>query len=139
MTEPVAPPRCAKHLESIASGTCPRCGNFICAECERRAELNSAAMCPGCWALAGPNIGRNQSGGTSLQTAGLVLGLLSIIPICLIHPFSLVVNIVAIVKAKHPPARDVRWKPIVGLVLTCLCFLLQVLFVALYNIFSTPR
>lgn len=138
MTEPVPPPRCAQHPEALASETCTRCGKFICTDCERRAEINASPMCPGCWALAARNAATHAKGGTALQTTGLVLGVLSVIPftVCLFAPVSLVVNVIAIAKAKHPPARDVRWRPIAGLVLTALGFVLQVLFVAFYNFFS---
>ena len=47
-----------------------------------------------------------------------MLGCLSLLPIWFLQLISLVVNIVAIVKAKQSPAREVRWRPVTGLVLT---------------------
>ena len=130
---------CAQHRDAIASFTCQRCGNFGCVECERRADNASAPLCPRCWALEAQQRASASRGGTGLQTAGLVLGIASIIPCCPLALASLVVNVIAIVNASAPPARDVRWRPIVGLVLTLGFGVLQVLFVALYQVFQTPR
>jgi hypothetical protein len=52
---------------------------------------------------------------TRLQTTALVLGILSILPLWPLMVGAVVVGIVGIVKAKEPPARDVRWRPILGL------------------------
>jgi hypothetical protein len=49
---------------------------------------------------------------------GLVLGVLCILPCCPLFIVSLVVNIAAIVLAREPPLREVRWRPITGLALT---------------------
>lgn len=40
---------CAVHTDQPASGTCPRCGNFVCDRCERDAVRN----CPACVKLVG--------------------------------------------------------------------------------------
>lgn len=76
-------------------------------------------MCPSCWELRSRAVPANTTSPTRLQTAGLVLGCISLLPIWFIQLISLVINIVAIVKAKQGPARAVRWRPITGLVLTC--------------------
>jgi uncharacterized membrane protein len=79
-------------------------------------------MCPNCWALRSRNVTENQGrGGTNLQTIGLVLGVVSLVPMCVaIQIASLVVNIVALVKARELPANHRRWQPITGLILTLL-------------------
>lgn len=122
-------PRCARHPDSATSFTCPRCGTFGCVECERRPSVDAAPLCPACWALNVPK----PSG--ELQTAGLVVGLLSIVPCCPLALASLVLNVIAIIKS----TRENRWKPIVGISVTLAISLLQVLFVAFYQIFSGPR
>jgi hypothetical protein len=83
-------------------------------DCERRAQMDSAPVCPACWARQPTSAPAS----TVLQTTGLVLGVLSIVPCCPLFVVSIVVNIAGIVLAKEPPARDVRWKPITGLLLT---------------------
>jgi hypothetical protein len=112
--------RCRLHAEAIASFTCTRCGNFGCVDCERRVEANTAALCPSCWALrAAESIeGVAPGSDTTWQTAGLVMGVASFIPCCFIAVPAIVINIVAIVKAKQGAARAVRWRPIVGLCLS---------------------
>lgn len=124
--------RCARHLDSATSFTCPRCGTFGCVECERRPGLDAAPMCPACWALSAQTTAVPTGG---LQNAGLVVGLLSIIPCCPLALASLVLNVIAIVKSP----REHRWKPIVGICITVVVSVLQVLFVAFYQVFSTPR
>lgn len=91
-------------------------------------------MCPACWDLRFQRVEANQgrSSGTALQTTGLVLGGIALIPMCVAFQLAaLIVNIIAIVKAKEPPASLVRWRPITGLVLTCLGILMTVLFAVL--------
>jgi hypothetical protein len=90
-------------------------------------------MCPACWELRGRNVTVNQAqGGTGLQTTGLVLGFISLIPMCVaVQIASLVLNIIALMKAKEPPARRVRWQPITGLILTVIGLVITVLFAAL--------
>ena len=126
--------RCARHPDSVASFTCPRCGTFSCVECERRATPDSPPICPACWAKL-PNATQT-AGGTGLQTAGLILGIASVIPCCPLALVSTVVNVIAIIQAKNPPARDVRWKPILGLCLSLGFMVLQVLFYAFFQVFS---
>ncbi|MFL5346278.1 MAG: hypothetical protein ACJ8AT_15930 [Hyalangium sp.] len=112
---------CASHPDTPASWTCARCGSFMCPACERRIRPEARPMCPACWALRAQRVEANQGrgGGTALQTTGLVLGLLALVPMCVAFQLaSLIVNIVALVKAKEPPASLVRWRPITGLVLT---------------------
>jgi hypothetical protein len=86
-------------------------------------------MCPSCWALNAQTAGRPSG---DLQTAGLVVGLLSIIPCCPLALASLVLNVIAIIKS----TREHRWKPIVGIGVTLAVSVLQVLFVAFYQFFS---
>jgi hypothetical protein len=76
------------------------------------------------------------SAGTVLPTIGLVLGAASIIPCCLVGVVSIAVNIVAIVMAKEPPARAVRWRAVLGLVLSVVFSVLQTLFIAFYQVFA---
>jgi hypothetical protein len=113
---------CATHAEAPATWTCNRCGSFLCAACERRTRPEARPMCPNCWALRSRNVTENQGrGGTNLQTIGLVLGVVSLVPMCVaIQIASLVVNIVALVKARDLPAGHRRWQPITGLILTLL-------------------
>ena len=125
---------CSRHPDVAESFTCPRCGSFGCAECERRGELNAAPMCPACWARYAAAAQTAARGGTGLQTAGLVLGVVSIIPCCPIAIVSFVLNVAAIILAKEPPARDVRWRPVLGLVLTVVWAFAQV---ALYYVFQS--
>lgn len=40
---------CAIHSDTPATGTCPRCGNFVCGRC----ELDDAKQCPACVKLVG--------------------------------------------------------------------------------------
>jgi hypothetical protein len=87
-------------------------------------------MCPACWELRSRTVTANQAqGGTSLQAAGLVLGFFSLFPMCVaIQLASLVLNIIALVKAKKPPASLRRWQPITGLVMTLIGLALTVVF-----------
>jgi hypothetical protein len=126
---------CAKHPELAASFTCPRCGSFGCVDCERRSAMEAPPICPSCWARQGaappPSSGR-----TVLPTVGLVLGVASIIPCCPIAIVSLIVNAIAIVLAKEPAARAVRWRAVLGLVLSIVFGFLQALFIAFYQVFQ---
>jgi hypothetical protein len=90
-------------------------------------------MCPACWELRSRSVTTNQArgSGTSLQTAGLVLGVLSLVPMCLaVQLASLILNIIAWTKAKEPPASYVRWRPQLGLALTLVGFALTLYFLA---------
>lgn len=127
MTDATA--RCARHPASVVTFTCPRCGTFGCVECERRPTLEAAPLCPACWALAAQTAAPPTG---ALQTAGLVVGVLSFIPCCPITIASLVVNVVALVKSP----REHRWKPITGICISLVFGLLQVLFFAFTAIFS---
>jgi hypothetical protein len=120
---------CANHLDTLASWTCARCGSFMCASCERRTRPEARPMCPACWELRNQRVETNQgrSSGTALQTTGLVLGVIALVPMCVaIQIASCIVNIIAIVKAKEPPASLVRWRPITGLALTAVGVVLTV-------------
>ncbi|MHB8879630.1 MAG: hypothetical protein ACYC8T_38565 [Myxococcaceae bacterium] len=119
LAEAPAGAHCPNHPEVAATWSCGRCGSFMCVQCERRTRPDATPMCPACWELRAKKVlPQKAESGTRLQTAGLVLGCISLLPIWFIQLVSLVVNIIAIVKAKAPPARDVRWRPITGLVLT---------------------
>ena len=113
---------CANHAEAPATWTCNRCGSFMCAGCERRTRPEARPMCPSCWALRSRSVPENQGRSrVGLQTIGLVLGVVSLIPMCVaVQIASLVVNIVAMVKAKDLPEGHPRWKAITGLALTLL-------------------
>ncbi|MBI3181765.1 MAG: hypothetical protein HYZ28_06445 [Myxococcales bacterium] len=121
---------CAGHPGTKATQCCPRCGAFMCPACERRVRPDSAAMCPSCWELRTRTVAPQKHSGTRLQTAGLVLGIISLIPLPAVQIASLIVNIIAIARAKEPPASEVRSRPIIGLVLTLLGFLGFVVLVA---------
>jgi len=113
---------CATHAEAPATWTCNRCGSFMCAACERRTRPEARPMCPNCWDLRSRNVTENQGrSGANLQVIGLVLGVLSLIPMCVaVQIASLVVNIVALVKARQFPPGHPRWQAITGLSLTLL-------------------
>jgi hypothetical protein len=127
-----AAPRCARHPDAATSFTCPRCGTFGCVDCERRPSMDAAPLCPACWALNAQTAAQPSG---ELQTAGLVVGLLSIIPCCPLALASLVLNVIAIIKS----TRENRWKPLVGISVTIAISVLQVLFIVFYQIFSGPR
>ena len=77
-------------------------------------------MCPACWALREKVVQPLRSYSTTrMQTAGLVLGLIALLPIPALQIGAVVLNIVAIVKAKEPLQRAVRWRPVVGLCCAC--------------------
>lgn len=120
---------CASHPDIPATWMCARCGSFMCASCECRTRPEAHPMCPACWALRSQRVEANQgrSSGTALQTAGLVLGVIALVPMCVAFQIaSLIVNIVALVKAKEPPASLVRWRPITGLALTAVGVILTI-------------
>jgi hypothetical protein len=124
--------RCARHPDSAARFTGPRCGSFACVDCERRASLDAAPVCPACWPLSRQ---ATQAPSGALQTAGLVVGVLSLFPCCPLAHAPLVLDQVALVQA----TRENRWKPILGMSITVVVTVLQVLFVAFYQVFSKPN
>ncbi len=125
---------CMQHPTVAAVWACGRCGAFFCGECERRTRPDALPMCPACWTLRAQQVKPvKASSGTALQTTGLVLGALAMIP-CLwpVQLASLIVNILALVRAKDGPARAVRRRAVIGLALTGLGVALDVIsFVAL--------
>ncbi len=143
--------RCAVHVETPAAWACERCGTFVCVACERRARDAAVPLCPPCWDLRARAIETNALGArTRLHTAGLVLGVLSVVPFFTLVlggwssvPFlllalplqiaSLAVNITAIARAKESGTRERRGRPIVGLVLTGAALLL----VAFLNVYDS--
>lgn len=117
---PIGAPRCARHPDSPTTFTCPRCGAFGCVDCERRPSLDAPPMCPACWALRAQTTTPNSG---ALQTAGLIVGAIAIIPCCPLSFASLVLNVIALVKSTS----ENRWKPIVGMCITFVGFVLQLL------------
>jgi hypothetical protein len=78
-------------------------------------------MCPSCWELRSRSAAAlNTTGnGSRLQTVGLVMGVVALVPGCwILQIISIIVNIVAIAKAKGDKARKARRRPIAGLVLS---------------------
>lgn len=130
MTVP-AGAKCAYHPEAAALYVCHRCGNFFCEDCARRTRPEAVPLCKSCWELRDQKVKPNKEySATRLQTAGLVLGCFCILPIPVLIVASLVVNVIAIVKATDGPAREVRWRPIVGLCVTLFGVLELVLLIA---------
>lgn len=115
--------RCSKHHEAGVSFTCPRCGSFGCVECERRRTLDATPLCPSCWPVSGP---AGPDG--ALQTAGLVVALVSLVPCWPVALASVALNVIALVKATKANRR----KALVGLGVSLLAVALQVLFYVLY-------
>jgi len=112
--------QCAAHPESDATWVCGRCGTFFCALCERRVRPEALPMCPTCWELRQKVAPKPPNTKATIQTVGLVLGVFSLIPGCFaLQVASIIVNIIAIVRAKEPFARSVRWRAILGLLLSC--------------------
>ena len=112
---------CAGHPEVAASWTCGRCGSFMCPDCERRVRPEAVPMCPACWELRSRTVQPQPQKDSSktLLNVGLGLGVVALIPGCVaIQLGSAVVNIIALVRAKEPPARDLRWRSILGLCFT---------------------
>jgi hypothetical protein len=111
--------RCAYHPTVDALYVCHRCGHFFCEECARRTRPQAVPLCKSCWELRDQKVKPiKEYSATRLQTTGLVMGCFCVLPIPVLLLASLVVNIVAIVKATDGPARMVRWRPIVGLCAT---------------------
>ncbi len=111
--------RCAYHPTVDALYVCHRCGNFFCEGCARRTRPEAVPLCKSCWELRDQKVKPIKVySATRLQTSGLVMGCCCVLPIPVLLLASLVVNIVAIVKATEGPARQVRWRPIVGLCAT---------------------
>lgn len=128
---------CAGHPEALATWVCGRCGTFMCSGCERRIRPEARPMCPGCWELRGRTVpAATEQGGTTLLTVGLVLGVLALFPMCIaVQVGALIVNLIALSKARHPPASLQRWKPLTGLGLTLLGFVFSGV---AYFVFSQP-
>lgn len=122
MSQPATPGSvCARHPEAPATWVCGRCGSFMCQACERRTRPEAYPLCPSCFDLREQRVvPMKVTSKTGLQTAGFVLGFVALIPIPVVMIASLVINIVALVQAKEPPALTTRWKSIVGLVVTLL-------------------
>lgn len=123
---------CANHPETPASWTCGRCGSFMCPDCERRVRPEAVPMCAACWELRARTVTPQNisESGTALLTIGLVLGVISLLPAVALQICSLVVNIMALVRAKESPAREKRWRSVVGLCLTGVGVVVDVIFFA---------
>lgn len=110
---------CAGHPEALASWVCGRCGTFMCPECERRVRPEAPPMCPTCWDLRARTVNAPEVAGTGFVVSGLVLGVLSLVPMCIaVQIASAIVNVVALYRTREPPGRERRWMPVTGLVLT---------------------
>ena len=111
--------RCAYHPTVDAIYVCHRCGHFFCEDCARRTRPEAVPLCKSCWQLRDQKVKPiKEYSATRMQTAGLVMGCCCVLPIPVLILASLIVNVIAIVKAKEGPAREVRWRPIVGLCMT---------------------
>ena len=111
--------QCAYHPQLSAVHVCHRCGNFFCEDCARRTRPEAIPLCKSCWELRGQKVEPYKvHSETRLQSAGLVIGCICIVPIPALILASLVVNGIAIARATDGAAREVRWKPIVGLCVT---------------------
>jgi hypothetical protein len=104
---------CASHPEAPATWTCPRCGGFMCAGCERRVRPDALPLCPSCWGLRGQKVAATPRS-TRLENAGLWLGAFSLTCLPPVVMASVVVNLVVLVRA----APGGRRKPLLGLGLT---------------------
>ncbi|MCU0698771.1 MAG: hypothetical protein MUC96_19895 [Myxococcaceae bacterium] len=114
---------CLTHRETPARWACRRCGAFFCVACERRTRPDALPMCPACWELRSRNVvDQTSKPSTAIFTASLVLGIISLLPLPVVMFVSLVVGLMALVRAKNQFEAQ-RWKPIVGLVLTVLSLL----------------
>lgn len=121
---------CLTHPQTPARWACRRCGAFFCVACERRTRPDALPMCPACWELRSRNVvDQTSKPSTAIFTASFVLGIISLLPLPVVIITSLVVGIMALVRAKEQYAAQ-RWKPIVGLVLTVLSSLGWLLLVA---------
>ncbi len=110
--------RCATHPDVEARWACRRCGAFFCVDCERRTRPDALPMCPACWDLRSKVVAASPAKpSTAIFTASLVLGGVSLFPAPVLMIISLVVNVIALTRAKDA-MRPQRWKPITGLVLT---------------------
>ena len=118
MSEVPAGGTCPDHPTAAATAVCPRCGRFICPQCERRKRPDALPLCPACWELRGKRVKSAEPASQKIFTAGLVLGALSILPFVPLWIGSFALNVVALVQSRKPEARAQRWKPIVGLALT---------------------
>lgn len=104
----------------------------MCQACERRTRPDAAPMCPSCWDLRAKSV-TPVTGPPKhrLQNLGLGFGIASLLPLWPVILTSLVLNIVALVKASgSEELKAHRWKPIVGLVITVVAVGLWVLVVA---------
>jgi hypothetical protein len=119
MSEPApAGARCATHPDLDARWACRRCGAFFCVDCERRTRPEALPMCPSCWDLRSKVVTTSPAKpSTAIFTSALVLGVVSLVPAPVLMIISLVVNVIALTRAKDG-MRPQRWKPITGLVLT---------------------
>jgi len=86
-------------------------------------------MCTGCWELRTAHVASLPQP-RAPGSAGLVLGLVSLLPLPPLQLLSLIVNVVSL--AKMEPGRS-RWRPMVGLGLTVAGGLLTLLMIILAN------
>lgn len=121
---------CLTHPQTPARWACRRCGAFFCEACERRTRPDALPMCPACWELRSRSVvDQTTRPSTAVFTAALILGVISLLPLPVVMITSVVVGIIALVRAKGDYESQ-RWKPLVGLALTVLSALGWIVFVA---------
>lgn len=121
MIHPAAPGAlCARHPAVEARWTCPRCGAFMCATCERRVRPEALPMCVACWALRERSVeppAATKRDRTPL--VGLVLGAVALVPGCFaLQLAALALNVVALVRTRRAGPEARRWQAWTGLGLT---------------------
>ncbi|MBS2028606.1 MAG: hypothetical protein JST54_11940 [Deltaproteobacteria bacterium] len=121
---------CAQHPGNEAAWICPRCGAFMCQSCERRTRPDAQPMCPACWGFRTEAVGpqKPEKVSTALQTSGLVLGCIAVLPLPGLQIAALIVTVLGIARAKQPETLAVRWRSVTGLCLTGLGLLVDVIF-----------
>lgn len=112
--------QCAAHPAVAAQWACPRCGTFVCADCERRTRPDAPPMCPGCWELRTVQVKDSaEKESRKLQIGGLVVGLLSFLhPLVMLGSFILNIR-----ELRRGTGGALRWMNTAGLVLTVLAVL----------------
>ena len=116
---------CASHPSAAATFSCPRCGSFMCVECERRTRPEAIPLCPKCWDLrAKVTVPQDNDRSQRMQSLGFGLGIASILPIWPIVLGSIIINIISLTRAKEGVLREKRWKSIAGLSISVISMLI---------------
>lgn len=96
-------------------------------------------LCPSCWELRAATVKPTApTSKTRLVTAGFILGCIALLPIPALQLAALIINIVALNKAKAPELQQVRWRAKVGLALTIAGLLIDAA-LFLWVLDSTPH